>query len=61
MGWRSKVSHVELKTARTVRVSERFSQYLIFYQPFQDRIEILRVVHGAQHLSALFAKRDAFD
>jgi plasmid stabilization system protein ParE len=61
MGWRSKVSHVELQTARTVRVSERFSNYLIFYQPLQDRIEILRVVHGAQQLGALIAKGDAFD
>jgi toxin ParE1/3/4 len=54
IGWRCKVRHPQLMTARTFRVSERFDKFLIFYQPYQDRIEILRVLHGAQDLAALF-------
>ncbi len=61
IGWHSKVSHPQLTTARTFRVSEPFTDYLIFYQPFEGHIEILRVVHGARLLNALFAKDDAFD
>jgi plasmid stabilization system protein ParE len=42
-------------------VSDRFEEYLIFYQPFEDSIEILRVVHGSRDLRALFNKADSFD
>jgi hypothetical protein len=42
-------------------VSERFDDYLVFYQPCQDGIEVLRVIHGAQHLDSLFAKDEALD
>ena len=28
--------------------------YLIFYQPFDDGIEILRVLHGARDIGAIF-------
>jgi plasmid stabilization system protein ParE len=45
-----------LRTARVFRVSARFENYLIFYVPFQDYVEILRVVHGSQDLEALFGK-----
>ena len=61
MGWPCKVSHPQLRTARTFRVSDRFDEFLIFYQPFKDHIEILRVVHGSQDLPALFRKSDALD
>lgn len=54
VGWHCKVRHPQLMTARTFRVSERFDKFLIFYQPYDDRIEILRVLHGAQDLVALF-------
>ncbi|MBL8233477.1 MAG: type II toxin-antitoxin system RelE/ParE family toxin [Bryobacterales bacterium] len=54
VGWHCKVRHPQLMTARTFRVSERFDKFLIFYQPYRDRIEILRVLHGAQDLLALF-------
>jgi len=54
VGWHCTVRHPQLMTARTFRVSERFEKFLIFYQPYQDRIEILRVLHGAQDLAALF-------
>jgi toxin ParE1/3/4 len=58
MGWHCKVKLPQLKTARTFRVSERFGDYLIFYQPFEDRIEIIRVVHGSQDLVELFRNGD---
>jgi plasmid stabilization system protein ParE len=61
IGWRSKVNHPQLKSARTFRVSERFSDHLIFYQPLQYHLEILRVLHGAQHLDSLFARSDSLD
>ncbi len=61
MGWHCKISHPQLKTARTIRLSERFKNYLVFYQPFQGRIEIMRVIHGSQDLDELFRKADAFD
>jgi len=54
MGWFCKVRHPQLRTARTFRASARFEKYLIFYQPYSERIEILRVVHGSQDLEALF-------
>lgn len=53
MGWHCKIRHPHLAGARTFRVSSRFSQYLIFYQPKLDRIEILRVLHGTQDLATL--------
>ncbi|MGH9942446.1 MAG: type II toxin-antitoxin system RelE/ParE family toxin [Pyrinomonadaceae bacterium] len=28
--------------------------YLIFYQPFEDRIDILRVLHGARDIESIF-------
>ena len=31
-----------------------FENYLIFYRPFGDRIEIARVLHGARDLKQLF-------
>jgi toxin ParE1/3/4 len=50
MGWPCRLRHQELQGARVFRVGEPFEKYLIFYQPFRDRIEILRVLHGAQDL-----------
>jgi len=58
MGWHCKVGHLQLRAARVFRVRSRFENYLIFYLPYQDRIEILRVVHGSQDLEALFTKGD---
>jgi toxin ParE1/3/4 len=31
-----------------------FENYLIFYRPFSDRVEITRVLHGARDLRRLF-------
>jgi len=54
MGWSCKVRHPQLVNARTFPVSTRFDKLLIFYQPVEGRIEILRVLHGAQDLDHLF-------
>ena len=50
MGWSCRLQHQELKGARVFRIGEPFDKYLIFYQPYLDRIEVLRVLHGAQNL-----------
>lgn len=31
-----------------------FSKYLIFYRPVQDGIEVVRVIHGARDIPAMF-------
>ncbi len=56
MGWPTRVRHPQLVGVRTVRVSERFDQYLVFYVLPGQRIEVLRVLHGAQDIEALFAR-----
>ena len=56
MGWLCKVHHPQLSSARTFQVSSRFEKHLIFYQPYSERIEILRVVHGSQELEELFSE-----
>lgn len=56
LGWRCKVQNPELKSARTFPASKRFDKFMIFYLPCQDGIEILRVLHGAQDLQALFQR-----
>jgi len=48
----------ELIGLRRTRVP-KFENYLIFYRPTDDGIEILRVVHGARDLSGLFEDDDA--
>ncbi len=55
MGWRCQIRHSRLLQARTFRVSDQFEKYLIFYQPYNEHIEVLRVLHGAQDLPALFS------
>lgn len=59
IGWPCKLGHPRLTTARVFRVSSRFENYLIFYQPYRDRIEILRVLHGSQDLADLFDREGA--
>ena len=31
-----------------------FKNYFIFYQPFDDGVEILRVLHGSQDIESIF-------
>ena len=33
---------------------KRFTNYLIFYRPLADGIEVLRVLHGARDIDAIF-------
>ena len=55
MGWPCRVNHPGLKNARQFRVSESFGKYLIFYQPYKDRIEILRLLHTSQDIESRLA------
>ena len=43
----------ELSGLRSLRV-QGFRNYLIFYRPQPDGVEIVRVLQGAQNLDALF-------
>jgi plasmid stabilization system protein ParE len=58
--WDTLAPRSMLAEARTFRVGDRFETYLIFYQPHEGRIEILRVLHGSQDLAALF-ERDGLE
>lgn len=58
MGWRCKLHDSRLAGVRMFRVGAPFTDYLIFYQPRGERIEILRVLHGSQDLEALFSQQD---
>jgi len=50
MGWPCRIPNLRLKAVRVFRVGEPFDKYLIFYQPLEDGIEILRVLHGSLDL-----------
>lgn len=56
MGWPTKLGNQQLLGSRTLRVSQRFDKCLIFYMLPGYRIEILRVLHGAMDLDALFER-----
>jgi toxin ParE1/3/4 len=43
----------ELSGLRSFRV-DGFRNYLIFYRPVTEGVEIVRVLHGARNLNALF-------
>ena len=55
----------EFRNPSLVRVRSwrvpRFNQYLIFYQPIEDGIEVLAVLHGARDLEAIFEEDFAED
>ena len=55
MGWHCRLQHPRLASARVFRIPE-FDRILIFYLAYEDRIEILRVLHGAQDLMKRFAE-----
>ena len=56
MGWPARLKHPELKRLRVFRVTT-FENMLILYRPLANGVEILRVVHGARNLQALFRRR----
>lgn len=53
IGRRWKSSLPALRDLRVTAVSRRFRDYLIFYRPVKDGIQILTVVHGARDLPSL--------
>lgn len=53
MGRPRKFRASRLKGLRSFRVAD-FEEYLIFYSPTADRIEVYRVIHGAMDLERLF-------
>lgn len=59
MGWACKIRHPKLKEARTFPCNRPFEKCLIFYQPSNDQIEILRVLYGSQDLEDLFKRSSA--
>lgn len=46
-----------LKDVRVWRV-RRFQNYLIFYRPIEDGVEILHVVHGRRDYKSLFDEEE---
>ena len=49
MGCPRTFPHARLRNLRSFRI-RGFENYLIFYGPIQDGIEVLHVVHGARNL-----------
>ena len=56
MGHAFGASNPVLKDMRIMRVSKVYSSYLIFYRQTKRGIEIIRILHGARDLPALFGK-----
>ncbi len=42
---------------RRWRVND-FENFLIFYRPIDDGIEVIRVLHGARDIESLFSQRE---
>jgi len=55
MGRRREFDNPDLIGMRSWRV-KRFPKYLIFYIPIEDGVEIVRVLHGARNLEAIFRR-----
>lgn len=55
MGERRESGHPRLAELRVWRV-EGFEKHLIFYQPADDGIEIIRVLHGARDIDRILAE-----
>ena len=59
MGSRREYRNPRLAGMRMWPVSG-FRSYLIFYIPTEEKIDILRVLHGAQDIESVFAPEDTF-
>jgi len=55
MGSAREYRNSEFSGIRMWRV-KGFRQYLIFYRPIQDGIEIVRVIHSSRDIAALFGE-----
>jgi toxin ParE1/3/4 len=53
LGRQRKFKNARLGDLRSWRV-KGFSNYLVFYQPIEHGIQVIRVLHGAKNLEALF-------
>jgi toxin ParE1/3/4 len=53
MGARREFDNPRLKEVRSWPV-KHFMNYLIFYRPIEDGIEVLRVLHGARDIDRIF-------
>ena len=53
LGERCRFRNLETKGMRVWRVSG-FPNHLIFYRPQDDRLEILRIIHGARDYDTIF-------
>jgi len=56
IGTRFDAENPALSDLRFLRVSSRFRNYIIFYRPVIDGIEVARVLHGARDLPGLLAE-----
>jgi toxin ParE1/3/4 len=53
LGERCQFRNPETKGMRIWQVS-KFSNYLIFYLPKDDQLDVVRVIHGARDYAAIF-------
>jgi toxin ParE1/3/4 len=51
MRWNARSARLEALRWRKV---DNFSKYLIFYRTLEDRLEIVRIVHGSRDLAKWF-------
>ena len=51
-------SGIACQMACGVFQSRAFENYLIFYRPRENGIELIRVLHGARDLATLFAEEE---
>ena len=55
LGRPRRFSHARLHKLRSFRIRD-FENYLVFYAPVADGIEVYHVLHGARDLEAFFEK-----
>jgi toxin ParE1/3/4 len=56
MGWHSSLKHHALRDLRVFRVTN-FERILILYRPYNDHVEIVRVVHGSRNIRRLLLEK----
>jgi toxin ParE1/3/4 len=56
LGRPHKFRNLQLKAIRSWRVAG-FDNYLIFYRPIPEGVQVLHVYHGARDIEALFAEK----
>lgn len=56
IGWRPRLRAPELENVRVFSISG-FEKMLVFYRSLDERIEILRIVHGSRNVLRLLRRR----